>query len=485
MYFIYMILCLDNTIYTGITNNMQKRMNQHLNQTGAKYTRHRGIKHIEAVWVTSNRSVASQVEYAIKQKTRQQKDRLIAQPSLLEWEDVYYVGHYALNECTIIDNHGCLVYNKDKIIKGDEGMQSRLKQLFIDLVSIDSVSRHEGDIALHLKDVMTKLGLEVIEDNSKETTGLGSNNLIGVLKGTVEGSLLFSCHTDTVTPGNGVEVVEKDGVLYSKGDTILAADDKAGIAILLEAIHQIKEQQLPTKTLEFVFSPGEEIGLVGASALDMSMIQSDMGYVLDMGGPVGHVTVGSPSMYMYDVVLHGKPAHAGLEPEKGISCVSMMQEALSKLSFGRIDEETTANIGVIHGGEATNIVMDHMMIKGEVRSISDKKAQALVAQVEQAFNEAALKHGGQVEFTKDKKATGFKIENDQPVMQRLINATKAIGLECVTEVSGGGSDANVFNAAGKHVVNLSIGYDKIHTTEEHIALKDMEQAVSLVLELVK
>lgn len=491
MYYIYMIRCLDQSIYTGITTDLSRRMIEHHEKRGAKYTMSHTMIALEAVWITHSRSLASKQEYAIKQLSRTKKEVLIKDLSMTVQDDVFRVKGIDLEDC--LNNHirvdipPELRYNIKKESKGERQMtQSRIKQTFIDLVSIDSVSKHEGAVAEHLKKVFTDLGLEVKEDQSMEQTGLGSNNIVATLKGDPNlESLFFSCHTDTVTPGVGIEVIEKEGVLFSKGETILAADDKAGIAIMIETIQRIKEQGIKTGNLEFVLSPGEEIGLVGVSALDMSLVQSKMGYVLDMGGRIGNVTVGSPSMYMYEIKLHGKPAHAGLEPEKGISCVSILNDALNQLSFGRIDEETTANIGAIHGGEATNIVMDHMSIKGEVRSINDSNATRLVTQVEEVFSTSAKKFGGSIEFTKDKKAIGFKIENDQLIMKRLIKACESINLECKQEVSGGGSDANVFNASGKPTVNLSIGYDKIHTTEENIALKDMEQAVELVVAIVQ
>lgn len=362
----------------------------------------------------------------------------------------------------------------------------RMVETFTKLVQIDSVSRNEGPIHAYLHDLFSTIGLEVTEDNSKEATGLGGNNIIATYYGkTNQQSLFFSCHTDTVTPGVGIEVVEKEGILYSKGDTILGADDKAGIAILIEAMQRIQEEEIATGNIEIVLSPGEEIGLLGASALDMHLVEADYGYVLDSAFAVGRVTIASPTLFMYDVTITGKAAHAGLEPEKGVSCVSILAEALNHIPIGRLDEKTTANIGVIQGGEATNIVMDRLLVKGEVRAIDPQRADQLIAQMQQAFEEAATKFGGEVTINVKKMATGFHIEDDEAVMQLFIQSAEKLGYEVIREISGGGSDANIFNLGGKTCVNFSIGYDKIHTTEELVVIDEMEKAVNLVIELLK
>ncbi|NLM67765.1 MAG: M20/M25/M40 family metallo-hydrolase [Enterococcus sp.] len=364
--------------------------------------------------------------------------------------------------------------------------KARMVETFTKLVQIDSVSRNEGAVHEHLHNILSSIGMEVAEDSSKETTGLGGNNIIATYYGkTNQQPLFFSCHTDTVTPGVGIEVVEKDGILYSKGETILAADDKAGIAILIEAMQRIQEENIETGNIEFVLSPGEEIGLIGASALDMHLIEAEYGYVLDSAFEVGRVTIASPTLYMYDVTLTGKSAHAGLEPEKGISCVAILAEALKEIPIGRLDEKTTTNIGAIQGGEATNIVMDKLLVKGEVRAIDPARADQLIAQMQQAFEEAATKFGGKVAINVKKMATGFHIKDEEPVMQLLLQAAEKLGYEVIREISGGGSDANIFNLGGKTCVNLSIGYDKIHTTDELVVIDEMDKAVNLVIELLK
>lgn len=368
----------------------------------------------------------------------------------------------------------------------DQMNEERLVKTFKELVEIDSTSGNEEKIHSYLKNVFCSLGLDVREDDSMERTKLGANNMVATLKGNAEKkALFFSAHTDTVTPGNNIQVVEHDGNLYSAGETILAADDKAGIAIMIEAIRYLQEQDIERGDLEFVLSPGEEIGLIGSSALDMQLVTSDIGYVLDSGGPVGRVTTASPTLYMYEVAISGKAAHAGLEPEKGISAVTILSDALKHIKIGRLDEQTTANIGVIQGGEVTNIVMDSLIAKGEVRSISPSKAQSLIDEMITAFKQSAVEHGGEATIDVKKMATGFDINSEEPVMKLLTAAGHNLGYEIIKEHSGGGSDANVFNEKGKQVVNLSVGYEEIHTTKEFIPIHEMEKAVQLVVELAK
>lgn len=365
-------------------------------------------------------------------------------------------------------------------------LYERMRKNFSELVNIDSISKNEERAHDYLKKKFKDLGLKVTEDNSKIETGLGGNNIIATLPGNDEKEpLFFSCHTDTVSPGKGIEVVEKDGKLFSKGDTILGADDKAGIAIIIEAIQQIQEQEIPHGKVEFVLSPGEEIGLIGSSALDMDFLAATNGYVLDSGGAVGRVTTASPTLYMYEVKISGVAAHAGIDPEKGISTISILAEALPNIKIGRIDEMTTANIGVIQGGESTNVVLDHMLVKGEVRSVDPKKANILIQDVSDYFRQAAKKHGGSVKIETKRMATGFHINDDEKVMKTFLKSAKNLGLEVVREVSGGGSDANSFNEKGKKAVNLSIGYENIHTTDEYIPVEEMKKAVQLVIELIK
>lgn len=228
---------------------------------------------------------------------------------------------------------------------------TRLIQEFMELVQIDSVSYAEGPFQQDLIGRFQALGLTIDEDATKEMTGLGANNFVARLDGdTSIEPVFFSSHMDTVSPGQGIHPLERDGRIESDRTTILGADDKAGIAIMLELVKRLKEQQIRHGPIEFILTAGEEVGLLGAKAVDMSMLQAKFGYVLDNGGPVGGIITTSPSMYRLDIRLTGRAAHAGLEPEKGISAIEVAAQAISRMKLGRIDHETTANIGQVKGG---------------------------------------------------------------------------------------------------------------------------------------
>lgn len=363
--------------------------------------------------------------------------------------------------------------------------KQRLVDTFTELVQVASVSRQEGVFVQLLSDKLSALGLNVFEDDSMNMTELGANNLIAKYKGnSAKKPIFFSCHVDTVEPGKGIEVIEEGGVLYSKGETILAADNKAGIAILLEMIETIIEQDIKTGPIELVFSPGEEIGLIGAAALDMTSIDSEFGYVLDNAGAAGNGIIASPFLYMFDIEITGKAAHAGLEPEKGISAFTIAQLALEGVPFGRLDEHTTSNIGKISGGAGINVVMEHLTIQGEVRSISDEKARDFLATLEHSLDHASKLHGGSYTLSVDQKATGFHLTDNCDPVRIAKSATTKIGRTFKPEISGGGSDANIFNAHGKPTLNLSIGYEEIHTVNEYIPVSEMLKTVELALAIV-
>ncbi|MBP1044268.1 M20/M25/M40 family metallo-hydrolase [Vagococcus sp. BWB3-3] len=363
--------------------------------------------------------------------------------------------------------------------------KERLVNTFIELVKIDSESRYEGPFQQFLIDKFKGLGLEVIEDETMAQTGLGANNILCRLRGNVPAiPLFFSCHVDTVAPGNGIKPVIRDGKVYSDGTTILAADDKAGIAIIIELIERLKEKQLPHGVLEFILSPGEEIGLVGASAFDVGHMKADIGFVLDNGGPVGSITVASPTLMGIEATIIGKTAHAGLEPEKGVSAIEIAAQAISTMSLGRLNEEMTANIGTINGGTATNIVADHVTLTAEARAISHSDCEQQVAHMVEQFEQAARKFGGEVSTTTDIKSFGYRLTEDSQTVKIATEALLAIGCSAIHAVSGGGSDANVFNAKGKETANLSIGYENIHTVSEYIPIHELEQAVEMTCQIV-
>lgn len=364
--------------------------------------------------------------------------------------------------------------------------QERLIQEFFELVKIDSETKNESTIANVLKEKFTDLGLEVIEDGSKEQTGHGAGNLICTLKGNKEGvdPIYFTSHMDTVVPGQNIKPLIKDGVIVSDGTTILGADDKAGLAAILESLKVIKEKGIPHGDIQYIITVGEESGLVGAKALDPSLLKAKYGYALDSNGEVGDIIVAAPTQAKIHAIIKGKTAHAGLEPEKGISAISIAAKAISKMPLGRIDEDTTANIGRFEGGKQTNIVVDHVEILAEARSLITEKMEQQVTKMKEAFEQTASEYGGNAEVNVEVMYPGFNQKEGDQVVEIARKAAKTIGRESKLLKSGGGSDANVIAGFGIPTVNLAVGYEEIHTTNERISVENLTKITEFVLAII-
>ncbi|MFA1821603.1 M20/M25/M40 family metallo-hydrolase [Virgibacillus oceani] len=365
--------------------------------------------------------------------------------------------------------------------------QERLIDEFIELVQIDSETKHETEIAKVLTGKFTKLGLDVIEDKSKEKTGHGAGNLICTLKGNKKDAdpIYFTSHMDTVVPGKGIKPMIKDGYITSDGSTILGADDKAGIAAILEAIRIIKENEVDHADIQFIITAGEESGLVGAKALDASLINAAYGYALDSNGKVGEIIVAAPTQAKLWTIMKGKTAHAGVAPEKGVSAITLAAKAIAKMPLGRIDEETTANIGRFEGGKQTNIVADHVEILAEARSLDPNKMDKQVQKMKEAFEQTAESYGGSAEVTVQLMYPGYKQKAGDHLVEVASRAIKSIGRESKLVKSGGGSDANIIAGHGIPTVNLAVGYEEIHTTNERMPVEELVKITELVTEIIK
>lgn len=365
----------------------------------------------------------------------------------------------------------------------------RLVNRFIDLVKIDSETKNEAKIADYLKTELTKLNVVVQEDKAKNKTGHAANNLICTLKGSSSHSrsIFFSSHMDTVTPGVSIKPQIKDGVITSDGTTILGADDKAGIAVIFELIHVLQEHSIEHGDIQFILTVGEESGLVGAKVIDQSLITAEYGYVLDSDGEVGNLIVSAPYQSKFTATIYGKSAHAGVAPEKGISAITTAARAIAKMKLGRIDEVTTANISYFKGGkkEVTNIVTDYVEIEGEARSLRKENLDRVTNEIERLFKETVASFGARTEFSLFEAYPGFSIDERSEVVQIAQAAAKNLALPSQLLQSGGGSDANIFNSIGLPTVNLSVGYEKIHTTEERIKIEQLVRLAAFTLEIVK
>ena len=365
--------------------------------------------------------------------------------------------------------------------------EKRLLDEFLELVQIDSETKQEAEIAKVLKQKFEDLGVNVYEDDTKEQTGHGAGNLICTLEGTKEGTdtIYFTSHMDTVFPGIGVKPSVKDGYVVTDGTTILGADDKAGLAAMFEAIRVLKEQNIAHGTIQFIITVGEESGLVGAKVLDPTLLKAKFGFALDSDGPVGDIIVAAPTQAKITAVIHGKTAHAGVAPEKGVSAITIAAKAVSKMPLGRIDEETTANIGRFEGGQATNIVADRVDVLAEARSLVPEKMEAQVAKMKEAFESAAASMGGTAQVEVEVMYPGFKYSDGDHVVEIAKKAATAIGRKPVLLASGGGSDANVIAGFNIPTVNLAVGYEEIHTTNERMPIEELLKLTEMVVAIVK
>lgn len=357
---------------------------------------------------------------------------------------------------------------------------------FIKYIKINSPSRFEGDFAKVLKSDLEELGFEVIFDNSSEKTGSNVGNLIGKLAGDKNlPTLMFSAHMDTVSPGMNIEAFIRDGIIYSKGDTILAGDDKSGITAIIEGIKYILDAKIPHGDLEVVLTTCEEMGLAGSSNLDYSLIDSKLAFVLDGGGDVGKIFTAGPAQTQLDVRFHGKSAHAGLNPEDGINAIQVAARAIDSMKLLRIDEETTANVGVINGGQATNIVTDLVSAKFECRSLNEAKLKKQVASLVKSIEGAGEDFKTRVDIDILDKYPVFALDEDHEIVNLATRALENIGLRPELLSTGGGSDTNVYNGNGIASLILSTGMENVHTTDEFIRLENLVDSARLVASIIE
>jgi len=364
--------------------------------------------------------------------------------------------------------------------------EQRLLDEFLELVQIDSESGDERAIADVLKQKLADLGGEFFEDESAAITGHTAGNVIAYFKGNMEGvdPILLNCHMDTVKPGAGVKPQVKDGYVYSDGTTVLGADDKAGIVAVLEAIRILTEQNISRGDIQVLFTAGEESGLAGARALDPSLLKAKLGYALDTGRKVGNVNTSAPARGILTAEIFGKKAHAGVAPETGISAIELAAHAVAKMPLGRIDEETTANIGTFTGDGALNVVTDYVKLVAEARSVNNDKFDVQMNKMKVALEETAEEFGGRVEIDIRTLYPGFSLGETEPVVEIAKRAAAKIGREFGNHAGGGGSDANMFNGYGVPMIALACGYEEIHTTSERIAICELNKLVEMTVAVI-
>lgn len=364
--------------------------------------------------------------------------------------------------------------------------KQRLIDTLLTLVQINSESGDERLIADYLLKELKSLGIDVEEDSSQIETGYGAGNLFATIEGSKNAEpICFMVHMDTVKPGNNVKPIVDDTYIKSDGTTILGADDKAGIAALIETIRVLKEKNIEHGDIEIIITVGEETGLIGAKALDTSKIKSKFGYAIDAPGLVGTVVTQAPTQSKIDVDIYGKTAHAGVAPEKGVSAIEIAGRAIANMKLGRIDDETTANIGKITGGETTNVVTEHVELKAEARSLVMDKLTAQVDHMRTVFQETAEAMGGSVTFEERNVYAPINVAPDREVVTTVVEAINNIGRTPDLVSLGGGSDGNIFSEKGIETIILGLGYEEIHTKQERMPISELISITELVIELIQ
>jgi tripeptide aminopeptidase len=362
---------------------------------------------------------------------------------------------------------------------------SEAADLFLELAAIPSPPGEERGVADVLLRYLRGLGLEPDEDDCGPRIGSTAGNVYARIEPTAEGRPVFLCaHMDTVPPDGRLEPVVEDGVVRNAGGTILGGDNKAAITAMLEGVRRVLVENLPHGGIELVFTPKEEVGLVGANAFDHNRLRAQVGYVYDQEGAIGEVVLGAPWSRALEVRFHGRSAHAGMAPEEGRSAIQAAAKAIADLRLGRVDELTTANVGTISGGTAGNVIPEWCTFLAEARCHDEATLGDFVQEMLDAFSFAATETDCEVETTLRKSYDGYRLKRDDPAVALAAAAFARCGFEPRYGLSGGGADANVFNERGRRCVNLSHGVFGFHTPDEQVAVADLDAMVDVTAALV-
>lgn len=359
-------------------------------------------------------------------------------------------------------------------------LDNRILQEFLKLTAFDAESFSEREIANYLENTLKEIGLEVQRDEHA--------NLYAYLEGDADSeTILFSSHMDTVSPGVGKRaIVHEDGTITSDGTTVLGADDVSGIVSILEALRQIKENNLKHSNIEVLFTVAEEPYCAGSRLVDYSKIKADYGYVLDLVGPVGTAAVAAPSIIEVKVNVRGKAAHAGFAPEEGINALNITVKALAQIPTGHTSSDTTVNFGLIQGGTGKNIVPEMISLDGEIRSLDHSKALAEVEKIKKVFTATAAEYGANAEIEVIEHIKAYNIDTNEKVVSRFKSAAKGvmrcISPDCITTF--GGSDANRLNEHNIPTIVLACAMERCHTTQEYTTIEELQKSAELTLQLM-
>lgn len=363
--------------------------------------------------------------------------------------------------------------------------RDRLTELFLEFTSIPSPFKHERQMADAVIKYLEAVGLEVQEDDTGARTGGNTGNLSCTVRGEGRPHIALGAHLDTVVPTDSIEpFLGEDGVFRNRRRTILGADDKAAVAAIVHATELLKVSGRSFPSYELLFTVSEEIGLVGSKHFDQKVLDSPFAAVFDSAGQVGGITVKAPSHNTFKATFRGRAAHAGLDPEKGRNAIQAAAKAIAAMDLGRLDEETSANIGVIHGGVGTNVVPELCELEGECRSHDEDKLARVTAAMIDAMQAGAAQAGVDVDIALVQEYRAFALTGRSPVVRLSKAALTDLGLESHMHASGGGSDANILNARGLPTVNLSAGMTQVHSPDEHVSLDDLERLCGLALRMI-
>jgi tripeptide aminopeptidase len=359
-------------------------------------------------------------------------------------------------------------------------------RLMVRLCEIPSPSRQEGQVAEVVRAELRALGAEVTEDDAAARIGAGCGNILGRFPATGPGGtpIVLCAHLDTVPVSGPIEVELVDGRLTNRHPAILGGDEKCAVAVMIEAMRRVRDEGLPHAGVELLFTPCEEIGLRGAAAFDPSALQGRLGFVYDHTGPVGNIVASAPSLHTIVATFAGRPAHAGIAPEAGRSAIDAAARAIARMPLGRIDPETTANIGTIHGGTATNVVSERCEVTAEARSRDERALAVQLTAMLDALTWAASEHEVDLETRVDKDFTAYRLAEDDPQVRMAVQVLTSLGHRPLLVSSGGGSDVNALIRNGFPAVNLANGLIDIHTPDERIAPQSLEAMFDVTLGLI-
>ncbi|MGI8597497.1 MAG: M20/M25/M40 family metallo-hydrolase [Thermoleophilaceae bacterium] len=363
--------------------------------------------------------------------------------------------------------------------------RERMVELFVCLCEIESPSLEERAMADAVAAELRDIGLEVEEDASAPETGSNAGNLLARLPGPPGAPTVLLCaHLDTVPLEGPVEVERRDGVLVNRHDAILGADNKAAVAVILAAVRRVVADGGAPVGLELLFTTCEERALAGAKAVDRAGLDADLGFVFDHASPIGEVVLAAPTYFRIEARFHGRAAHASIRPEHGRSAIAAAAASIDALRLGRLDPETTANVGRIDGGSAANVVPERCRVELEARSLDHHRAGALASEMVDALTAGAGDHECDVDTGVEELFRGYRVTRGSPPVRAAAAALEEQGIEVTPIATGGGSDANVLNAAGLPTVNLANGTERNHEPEEQVTVDALERMLDVCLSIL-